>query len=92
MVIRKLRADALPASRMASDLDREHIDPDDHFPDGMFRFEKVMNGISFDPIHSEKHDEETFMGIRMMEKLVEVIVYRKVFGVNTLIIRLGMGK
>ena len=82
MVIRKLRADALPASRMASDLDREHIDPDDHFPDG----------ISFDHIHSEKHDEETFMGIRMIEKLVEDIVYRKVFGVNTLIIRLGMGK
>jgi hypothetical protein len=50
------------------------------------------DGISFDPIHSEKHDEESFMGIRMIEKLVEDIVYRKVFGVNTLIIRLGMGK
>ncbi len=32
------------------------------------------------------------MGIRMIEKLVEDIVYRKVFGVNTLIIRLGIVK
>ena len=50
------------------------------------------DGISFDPIHSEKHDEESFMGVRMIEKLVEDIVYRKVFGVNTLIIRLRIVK
>ena len=27
-----------------NDPDRENIDPDDRFPDGMFRFEKVMKG------------------------------------------------
>ncbi len=42
--------------------------------------------------YSDKHDEENFMGIRMIEKLVEEIVYRKVFGVNTLIIKLRMVK
>ena len=44
------------------------------------------DGRPFDPIHSEDRENEEFMGLRMIEKLVETVLYRKVFGVNTLII------
>ena len=44
------------------------------------------NGEAFDPVHSERHEADEFMGIRMIEKIVKKIVYHKVFGANTLLI------
>ena len=44
------------------------------------------NGIFFDPISSVHREEEAFMGFRMIEKLVEQVVYVQTFGVNTLLI------
>ena len=44
------------------------------------------DGIAFDPIHSEDRENEEFMGVRLIEKLVEDVIYRQTFGVNTLLI------
>ena len=45
-----------------------------------------FGGIFFDPLHSKEYDNEEFMGFRMIEKLVEEVVYQQTFGVNTLLI------
>lgn len=45
-------------------------------------------GVFFDPIHSTDYEKEEFMGFRMIEKLVEDVIYRQTFGVNTLLILL----
>ena len=45
-----------------------------------------FGGIFFDPLHSKEYDNEEFMGFRMIEKLVEDVVYQQTFGVNTLLI------
>jgi hypothetical protein len=44
------------------------------------------NGIYFDPVSNAHREEESFMGFRMIEKLVEEVVYVQTFGVNTLLI------
>ena len=43
-------------------------------------------GVYFDPIHSRDYNNEEFMGFRMIEKLVEEVIYQQTFGVNTLLI------
>ena len=43
-------------------------------------------GKLFDPVHEGDHEDEAFMGFCMIEKLVEQVIYRQTFGVNTLLI------
>lgn len=45
-------------------------------------------GRLFDPVHEGDHEGEGFMGFRMIEKLVQDVIYRQTFGVNNLIILL----
>ncbi len=46
------------------------------------------NGISFNPFHysaqAENIEEDDFMGVRMIEKMVEMVNYQTAFGINTL--------
>lgn len=43
------------------------------------------DGIDFNPFQDRKQDEEEFyMGIQMIESLTEEVIYRRVFGMNTL--------
>jgi Na+-driven multidrug efflux pump len=41
-------------------------------------------GKEFDPFRAEGTDEDLYMGIRMIKKMVESTTHRKTFGVNTL--------
>lgn len=42
------------------------------------------NGIDFNPFQSFQEQDEQYMGIRMVETLVEETVYQRTFGMNTL--------
>ncbi|MBQ7419075.1 MAG: hypothetical protein IJV18_13470 [Acidaminococcaceae bacterium] len=44
------------------------------------------DGIAFNPVHAKECKDDAYMGVRMLDELVNEILYRKVFGVNTLII------
>lgn len=41
-------------------------------------------GIDFNPFASEAEDDDMYMGIAMIQKMVEATLYQKTFGVNTL--------
>lgn len=42
------------------------------------------SGKEFDPFNSISDDDDMFMGVMMIKKMVEVTVYRRTFGVNSL--------
>lgn len=50
-------------------------------------------GLEFNPFRSMKEDDELYMGISMIRKMVEEIHYQRTFGVNTLqvVMREGQG-
>lgn len=49
-------------------------------------------GIAFNPFQKRKEDDELYMGISMIQKMVEEIHYQRTFGVNTLQVLLREGQ
>lgn len=49
-------------------------------------------GIAFNPFQKRKEDDELYMGISMIQKMVEEIRYQRTFGVNTLQVLLREGQ
>ena len=54
------------------------------------------NGIPFNPFYFSQEtlniEEDMFMGVRMIKKMVELVNYQRAFGVNTLQIILKEGE
>lgn len=49
-------------------------------------------GIAFNPFQKRKEEDELYMGISMIQKMVEEIHYQRTFGVNTLQVLLQEGR
>lgn len=49
-------------------------------------------GIAFNPFQKRKEEDELYMGISMIQKMVEEIHYQRTFGVNTLQVLLKEGQ
>lgn len=49
-------------------------------------------GLAFNPFQSMKEDDDLYMGISMIQKMVEETIYQRTFGVNTLQVLMREGE